>query len=230
MDKLDYKRFICGNRNPKAAQFVADALNRNSLPPLSKVFAESACETLENDSQKAGKIIIQFGFLITDPTRGVELTTRAELNLTKPAGHSMTTGYSVVIGWSPIFLPTDRTFPQNLKDVSWIYHEKVEEEAGSPEPTFQFLGVVGNRIKNTNYLFYVFSAAYPIRNPGFKRLKKDLTDRVLGIHPVDETLFAKIADGKVSLRALEAFAGLDLSHYGYGESVFVKATDKNRLP
>lgn len=225
MTKIDQKRFVS---KPSAAKFIAESLAADNMPPLSRVFADSECGFFENDSQKIGKTMIQFGFLISDPSHGVMLTPRAKLS-ESAAGHTVTTGYSVLIGWSPIYLPPDRTFPEDMTDVASIYHQKIEEDAGVPEPRFRLLGVVGNPSKGINYCFFVFSATYPILGPTFKRLKKDLTDIPQGIQPLDDSLFTKVAHNKANLRALELFSGRDLSRYGYGDSVMARASNQDRL-
>lgn len=165
----DIKRF-----HVLAGDWGARLLQRD-VPSLPEMFAGSRVGPLA-DGDKAGKGIVQFSFLVRDCNDKVLLVGRLNQN------HSLTTGGTVMISWSPFtdsYSGSKRFYPAREADIRAIYHKEVRESEELDTPRFTYLGLVTNKIKGIHYWMYIFVATYPHDGEWLKRnlyLQKDKDD------------------------------------------------------
>ncbi len=227
---MDRKLFICRETNLKFAEEMEAAFNAGCIAPFSVVFRQAENRALINDADKLSKDVIQFSFLVSDCDGNVLLTYRTQFSNEKEAGHTVTVGDSVLIGWSPVIpLPGHQPYPMSDTDILWAYHKEVQD-AHLRKPQVHFLGLVLNEVKGIRYYLYVFHVQYGEREPDLRGLLKDRHDKLCAYHSADDALCERVRDKKADLRALELYTRRDLSTFGFGSSRVVRFDPRTKPP
>lgn len=226
---VDHKRYVDRIRNRDFADRVDSWGSSGHIPSFAAVFPETELGHIA-DSEKSDKYIIQLGFLILNHEGKALLTKRAKFSTKSQHGHTVSTGCSVLVSWSPLDLPCGRRFPASEQDIAELFHKEVPP-ISNQEPEFRFLGLARNNVRKESgtgvfemsYFFYLFAAQYG-GEPDFSTVsyRKDKDDKPMGFFPIDGSLAQKVADKKVDLRALEAASGSDFSSLGHGESILIR--------
>lgn len=226
---LDNKLFINRAEKPVFVERFEKWISQGVIPPFAFLFQEAETGFVD-DKNKLGKDIIQFGFLLRDEKGNVLVSRRAMFGNNTVAGHTVTVGDSVLVGWSPVELPDGRRFPASEMDIRYIFHREVPELAGTP-PKCSFIGLVRNQRRKTlmgavhilQYYFYLFDMQYA-DTPDFSRVRfrKDQDDQPQAFVPINRDLADTVQDKKADLRALEAVTGSTFPHLDYGESILLK--------
>jgi len=234
---LDHKRYIDRTKNLEFSKRFEAWIAEGRIPPFACLFPETEIGYIA-DKDKPGKDIVQLAFLVRDDQGNVLVSHRADFGGDKAAGHTVTVGDSVLVGWSPIELPEGRGHPASERDMLYAYHREVPVLPGYP-PQCAFIGLIRNelerRIADTihtlRYYFYLFEMSYP-GAPDFSKIRfqKDKDDQPRSFHAIDDALASAVQDKKADLRALEAASGNDYSRLGYGKSTLVRPSKGNLPP
>lgn len=202
--------------------------DEGQIPPFAIVFPETQ-EGYLIEKNKPGKQIIQFSFLLTNVQGHVLPYARTQFAVDEAeAGHRISLGRSVLVGWSPVTAVNGRIFPQCEDDMRDALNREVTRRTREPVPQIQFLGLARRNVKlktgqSTRYYFYIFECRYSGLGPVGESLVKDVDDRLEDAFvPVNDELLRTLQNNKVDLRALEAFTGRDLSAFCAGQCDLLK--------
>jgi hypothetical protein len=114
---MDYKRFICREKNPAFSERMQAEFNAGRIVPFSVLFPETICREITTED-KQSKDIVQFSFLVSDCDGNLLLTYRTPRSHEKEAGHLITVKESVLIGRSPVrAIPHGHEYPMSDDDI-----------------------------------------------------------------------------------------------------------------
>ena len=215
---------------------MRELFDAGRIPPFAMVFPETQDRSI-TDRDKNGKHLLQFGFILTDGSGRVLPYSRTKFAPDETeAGHRISLGRSVLVGWSPVTAVNGRPFPQSEGDVRDALNREVAPRVDEPPAKITFLGLARRSVVlkqggEAFYYFYLFEAQYSGKGPVGESLVKDRDDRLdENFTPIDDVLLSSLGKNKVDLRAIEAITGRDLAALGSNEVEFNRFSSRDSPP